>query len=159
MTGMGNAIVAGVIVVIVAVGSFIFVGNKTKAQPAPAPEVVEVLRPISDVQCGEPYEFVHVERFDVNGRVAVNFNFGGKDRNKQTQYIWAENVLGQSTEIRSARRVVPSLAYSTVTFLCLGDPTLEGHKISNVEVMRYRLNLRRARRPQTGLREGGPARG
>ena len=158
-TRVAIAIVAALTLVAV-IGVLMFGGRTTQAQPAPEPQVVEVQvpRPISDVTCGVDYEFVHVERFDVEGRVAVNFDFGGKDRNKQTQYIWAENVLGQSTEVRTDRRVNPSLAYSTVTFLCLNDPSLEGHKISNVEVMRYRLTLRRPLRPQTVIRNGGPAR-
>lgn len=128
----------------------------TTAPAAPAP--IAVPRPISDVVCGVPYEMDHLERFMVGGRVAVNFTFGGKDRNLQPQYIWDENVIGQSTEIRSVRRVDRSLEYSRVTFMCLDDPTLEGHKISNMKVMRYQLTLRRPLRQQRVIRNGGSVR-
>lgn len=130
-------------------------------------QVVEKPRPISDVKCGEAYELDHLERFYITSLsglwnrtsiVAVNFYFGGKDRNLQPQYIWDENVLGQSTELRSRRQVDRSLKYSKVTFVCLSDPMLEGHKISNVKVMRYQLTLRRPLRPQKVIRGGGPAR-
>ena len=152
-------IAAGILIAVAAVGAFIFGGRTTEAQPAPVVQTVtvEAPRPVTDVVCGDSYEFAHLERFNVRGRVAVNFYFGGADRNRQPQYIWDRNVIGQSTEVREARRVDTSLAYSTVTFLCLDDPALEGHKASNVEVMRYRLNLRRPPRPPTGVRGGGPA--
>ena len=131
-----------------------------KAQVQPAPQAVRVVepRPITDVKCGWTYHLDHLERFYVHDRVAVNFTFGGADRNRQPQYIWDRNVIGQSTEIRSARRVDRSLAYSLVTFLCLSDAPLEGHEASNVEVMRYRLTLRRPLRQQRVIRYGGPAR-
>ena len=162
MTRKQIAIVVAIVAVIL--GSVfvlpIFFGGKTEAQPAPPPQTVEVQipRPISNVMCEGTYQFTHLERFMVGDRVAVNFTFGGADRNLQPQYIWDRNVIGQSTEVREGRKVDRSLEYSTVTFLCLGAPTLEGHKISNVEVMRYRLTLRRPLRQQKVIRNGGPAR-
>lgn len=155
-----NRRILGVGVLLIVVGllaALAIFGRKTEAQPASAP-VAQAPRPVSDVHCGGTYEVDHLERFYVNGRVAVNFYFGGADRNRQPQYIWDENILGQSTEIRKMRRVDPSLAYSLVTFHCQDDPPLEGHKISNVEVMRYDLTLRRPLRPQKVIRQGGSPR-
>ena len=153
--GIAIATIAIVTIVTTATIADVTIGNrKTVAQPAP---VVQT-RPVSDVECGGTYQFTHMERFYINGRVAVNFYFGGRDRNLQPQYIWDENVLGQSTEVRKARTVLPSLEYSMVTFLCQSDPSLEGHKVSNVELVRYQLTLRRPLRPQKGIRNGGPDR-
>lgn len=146
---------------------YAFFGGQTQAQPAPV--VVQASRPVSDVACGQTYQLDHLERFNIltyakgsskvtNSRVAVNFYFGGYDRNLQPQYIWDRNVIGMPTEIRSERRVDRSLEYSTVTFLCQYDEKLEGHEASNIKVMRYRLTLRRPLRPQWVIRNGGPAR-
>ena len=150
------AIVAGVVIFI---GLFVWLAmpDTAQAQPAP-PQVFEKARPVSDIACGKTYEVDHLERFYVAGRVAVNFTFGGAHRNLQPQYIWAENVLGQSTEIRKERRVDRSLQYSVVTFLCQSDEPLEGHKVSNVQVMRYALTLRRPLVPQKVIRSGGQPR-
>lgn len=153
------AFVALILVLFVLVFMFrTFVDCKVEAQPTPA--FVEKARPISDVKCSRTYQLEHTELYypDKSGRVARNFTFGGWDRNLRPQYIWNENVIGQLTEVRSARRVDRSLKYSEVTFLCLSDPVLEGHKASNIEVMRYRLTLRRPLRQQRVIRYGGPAR-
>lgn len=147
----------GALIVALATYGIFFRSRAVVAQPVPAP-VVQAPRPITDVDCGGTYEFAHLERFNLNGRVAVNFYFGGADRNRQPQYIHDLNVVGQSTEVREARRVKRSLEYSTVTFLCQSDWRLEGHKASNVEVLRYRLTLRRPLRQQRVIRNGGPAR-
>ncbi len=149
---VGGGLGALALVALVSYG--MFEANKATAQPAP--RVVEAPRPITDVKCGEVYALDHLERFYLNGRVAVNFYFGGRDRNFQPQYIWDENIIGQSTEM--SRTVNRSLEYSEVTFLCLSDPVLEGHKASNVEVMRYKLTLRRPLRQQKVIRIGGQAR-
>lgn len=149
--------ICGVVAVVLVVALTVsFFASKTEAQPAPV--VVQGSRPVTDVACGKTYEVDRLERFYVNGRVAVNFTFGGVHRNFRPQYIWDRNVIGQSTEIRSARRVDRSLPYSLVTFKCLSDTPLEGHEISNVKVMRYELTLRRPLRPQQVIRNGGPAR-
>ena len=140
----------------------VFGGSKPAPQPAPAPTVVEKIveapRPVSDIACNHTYQLDHLERFYVGDRVAVNFYFGGTDRNLQPQYIWDRNVIGMPTEIRNQRRVDRSMTYSLVTFLCQSDPTLEGQKISNVEVTRYRLTLRRPLVPQRIIRTGGVVR-
>lgn len=152
-----NAIVAVGIVALtflVGFGIYGFISRSATAKPV----VVQAPLPVSDVSCGETYEVDRLERFYISGRVAVNFTFGGLDRNLRPQYIWDKNVIGQSTEIRSRRRVDRSLAYSLVTFLCQSDLELEGHKISNVRVMRYRLTLRQPLRQQKVIRKGGPAR-
>ena len=143
----------------VLVGLSIFGGDRnTQAQPAPVVINGQASRPVSDIACGKTYEVDHLERFYIDGRVAVNFTFGGAHRNLQPQYIWNENVIGQSTEIRSARRVDRSLQWSLVTFLCQEDERLEGHKASNMWVMRYALTLRRPLRQQKVIRNGGPDR-
>ena len=159
LVGLALALVSLIACVVFVAWVFVirttFEDHTTEAQPAP---VVQAPRPVSDVKCGWTYHLDHLERFYVHGQVAVNFTFGGADRNRQPQYIWAENVLGQSTELRSARRVNPSLAYSTVKFLCQSDEKLEGHEASNIKVMRYQLTLRRPLRQQKVIRNGGPAR-
>ena len=162
LVGLALALVSLIACVVFVAWVFVirttFEDHKVEAQPTPA--VVEKARPISDVKCSRTYQLEHTELYypDKSGRVARNFTFGGWDRNLRPQYIWNENVIGQLTEVRSARRVDRSLKYSEVTFLCLSDPVLEGHKASNIEVMRYRLTLRRPLRPQTVIRPGGPAR-
>ena len=153
---LGIAVSVAFFVIAVGGGLAFYLGNPSNTTPAPVQ--VSRSRPVTDVECGQTYEFVHIERFRVNGHVAVNFDFGGKDRNRQPQYIWDRSVIGQSTEIWKARRVVPSLKYSTVTFVCMNDPVLEGHKASNIEVMRYKLTLRRPLRLQIVIRQGGTPR-
>ena len=148
--------IVGLIAFVAILASLLFTDRQTEAQPPPG--VVQSQRPVSDIACGKTYEVDHLERFYVDGRIAVNFTFGGAHRNLQPQYIWDENIIGQSTEIRSERRVDRSLAYSMVTFLCQSDWELEGHKISNVEVMRYALTLRRPLVQQRVIRNGGTAR-
>lgn len=144
--------VAGAIVVIAVAGMFFRGGKKAVAQPAPVAEA----RPITDVECENTYQFDQVKRFRVNGEVLVNFHFGGKDRGRQPQYITDRDVLGFRTEM--SRNVDRSLKYSTVSFVCLSDRSIEGHKASNVQVMRYRLNLRRPLVAQKFIPEGGPSR-
>ena len=139
-----------------------FGGRAAVAQPGvPAPEIVTVQttpRPITEVACGQTYQLDHLERFRLEGRTVVNFYFGGKDRSMLAQYVVDRNVIGLSTEIVEDRRVNRHLEYSKVTFLCMSDTMLEGHRASNIEVMRYRLTLRRPLRPQTAIRNGGPDR-
>ena len=146
------------IVTFVLVGLAIFgLFRKTEVvQPAPVVIDGEVARPITDVQCGHTYQIDQIKRFRVNGLVVVNFHFGGRDRDRRPQYIADRNIIGQSTEI--GRRVNRSLEYSTVTFICLSDPLLEGHKASNIVLLRYGLDLRRPLVPQRVIPEGGPAR-
>ena len=125
------------------------------AAQTPAPVVPQ---PITQVSCGKTYQLEHTELYypDESKRVARNFSFGGEDRGRLPQYIWVKNVIGLSTE--QSREVDRSLAYGEVTFLCLEDPSLEGHKISNIKIMQYSLRLRRPLRPQTVIRNGGLAR-
>ena len=146
-----------VVGIVLAVVAGIYFGLPTRTQ-AQAPVVIEkeVSRPITDVDCGKTYQFDQIKRFRVNGRILVNFHFGGKDRGRQPQYIADRNVIGQSTEM--SRRVDRSLEYSTVTVLCLSDPSVEGHKVSNIELIKYELNLRRPLVPQREITNGGPAR-
>lgn len=129
-----------------------FFGGRTQTQPAPT----AVARPISDVFCGHTYQFDHIKRFRVDGQVVVNFHFGGYDRGRRPQYIADKDVLGLSTEM--SRTVDRSLEYSTVTVLCLSDKAIEGHRASNVDVLRYRLTLRRPLVPQRVIPYGGLAR-
>ena len=149
-------LVATVLISVVAAGYFFSTGHQATAQPAPVVIDGEVARPITDVQCGHTYQIDQIKRFRVNGLVVVNFHFGGRDRDRRPQYIADRNIIGQSTEI--GRRVNRSLEYSTVTFICLSDPLLEGHKASNIVLLRYGLDLRRPLVPQRVIPEGGPAR-
>ncbi len=152
-----SAVILTIVGVVVSLISFGGGGRKTDAHPGPKFVVQKAPpRPVSDVDCNHTYQFDQIKHFRLNGRVVVNFHFGGRDRGRQPQYIVDKDVLGLSTEV--SRRVDRSLEYNTVTVVCLSDTSLEGHRASSVQVLRYQLNLRRPLRQQTVIPEGGPAR-
>lgn len=152
-----NGTVARAVIVVVAAAAVAFAvllgfrvvrGGSVASAPAP------VAATFVDVKFGVPTAFVRMETFAKrecpNGR-AVSFFFA--DHNIRSQYICETNVADVQTE--RSRRVDRSQEYSFVTFWRMVDKKLDGWKASNVEIIRYDLELRAPLKPVPHPRTGG----